>query len=139
MPEQTQIPRVLWAQQHETLHLTIAVPDIDQVVVKFTDDSVNFHGQTTSANENIVYDVHIDLYDKIDADACKYTNIGLQYWRLLLKKKNPESRYWPRLTKNKARLHWLQTDFDHWKDEDESDDEKGDQKNNFQDIFSGSK
>jgi len=56
---------------------------------------------------------------------------------LLLKKKDPKGVFWPRLTKDKTRLHWLQTDFDHWKDEDESDDEKAGPNGNFQDMFSG--
>ncbi|CAF5142788.1 unnamed protein product, partial [Rotaria magnacalcarata] len=83
------------------------------------------------------YAVKIDLYEKIDPEACKYENIGQKYWRLLLKKKDTTAAFWPRVTKEKTRLHWLQTDFDHWKDEDESDDEKPGFGGNFQDMFSG--
>ena len=138
MPEQTQIPRVLWAQQRETVLLTIAVPDIEKVDVKFEEDSVNFHGESNSKDKSI-YAVKIDLYEKIDPDACKYDNIGQKHWRLLLKKKDSNTAFWPRLTKDKARLHWLQTDFDHWKDEDESDDERSGFPGNFQDMFGGGK
>ena len=83
------------------------------------------------------YILRSDLYEKIDPDTCKYENIGQKHWRLLLKKKDSTGAFWPRLTKDKARLHWLQTDFDHWKDEDESDDEKDGFDGNFQDMFSG--
>ncbi|CAF0833324.1 unnamed protein product [Rotaria sp. Silwood1] len=139
MPEQTHIPHVLWAQQRETVLLTIAVPDIEKVDVKFEENSISFHGQTTSSNakDTNVYAVKIDLYEKIDPNACKYENIGQKYWRLLLKKKDTTATFWPRLTKDKARLHWLQTDFNHWKDEDESDEEKPGFGGNFQDMFSG--
>jgi len=143
MPEQTQIPRVLWAQQREHILLTITVPDIDKVDVKFEEDSVSFRGQSSSSDvkDKNVYAVKIDLFDKIDGDASKYEIVGQKYWRLLLKKKDASAAFWPRLTKEKARLHWLQTDFDHWKDEDESDEEKGGMGGgggpNFQDMFSG--
>ncbi|CAF3355151.1 unnamed protein product [Rotaria sp. Silwood2] len=139
MPEQTQIPRVLWAQQREHVLLTIAVPDIEKVDVKFEEESVSFQGHSTSSNakDNNTYDVKINLYGKIDPETSKYENIGQKFWRLLLKKKDSKDAFWPRLTKDKARLHWLQTDFDHWKDEDESDDEKAGPAGNFQDMFSG--
>ncbi|CAF1084750.1 unnamed protein product [Adineta steineri] len=139
MSEQTQIPRVLWAQQRETVLLTISVPDIEKVDVKFEENSVHFHGESKASNSKNrnVYAVKIDLYGKIDPEACKYENVGQKYWRLLLKKKDSTTSFWPRLTKDKARLHWLQTDFDHWKDENESDDEKPGFDGNFQDMFSG--
>jgi hypothetical protein len=138
MSEQTQIPRVLWAQQRETVLLTVTVPDIEKVNVKFEENSVSFHGQSTSKDKT-VYAVKIDLYEKIDPEACKYDNVGQKYWRLLLQKKDSTAAFWPRLTKEKGRLHWLQTDFDHWKDENESDDEKPGMGGNFQDMFPGGK
>jgi len=38
-----------------------------------------------------------------------------------LRKKKIEEEYWPRLLKEKAKVHWLKTDFDKWVDEDEQD------------------
>ena len=35
--------------------------------------------------------------------------------------------YWDRLLKEKNKYHWLKTDFNKWKDEDESDNEEGGQ------------
>lgn len=139
MPEQSQFPRILWAQQREHVLLTIAVPDIEKVDVKFDEDSVSFQGQSASskAKEANTYAVKIDLFEKIDPATSKYENVGQKFWRLLLKKKDSSATFWPRLTKEKARLHWLQTDFDHWKDDDESDEEKGGPGGNFQDMFSG--
>jgi prostaglandin-E synthase len=40
-----------------------------------------------------------------------------------LEKKEPG--FWERLLSEKAKYHWLKTDFNKWKDEDESDDEEG--------------
>ena len=103
MPEQTQIPRVLWAQQRETVLLTIAVPDIEKIDVKFEEDSVSFNGQPSANNAKNKdnYAIKIDLYEKIDCEACKYENIGQKFWRILLKKKDSTGAYWPRLTKIK--------------------------------------
>jgi len=33
--------------------------------------------------------------------------------------------FWDRLIKEKNKYHWLKTDFNKWKDEDESEDEEG--------------
>lgn len=40
-----------------------------------------------------------------------------------LEKKEPG--FWERLLSEKGKYHWLKTDFNKWKDEDESDDEEG--------------
>lgn len=43
---------------------------------------------------------------------------------IVLKKKD-EGPYWPQLTKEKKKYHWLKVDFNKWKDEDDSEDELG--------------
>lgn len=40
-------------------------------------------------------------------------------------KKKEEGPYWPQLTKEKKKYHWLKVDFNKWKDEDDSEDEFG--------------
>ena len=39
----------------------------------------------------------------------------------MLRKKELGEEYWPRLLKDKAKMHFLKTDFDKWVDEDEQD------------------
>ena len=39
----------------------------------------------------------------------------------MLRKEKKQEEYWPRLTKEKVRLHNVKTDFDKWVDEDEQD------------------
>jgi hypothetical protein len=41
---------------------------------------------------------------------------------LILKKKE-DGPFWPQLTKEKQKFHWLKVDFNKWKDEDDSEDE----------------
>jgi len=43
----------------------------------------------------------------------------------MLQKKWEDAKYWPHLTKEKKKYHWLKVDFKKWKDEDDSDDETG--------------
>ena len=43
---------------------------------------------------------------------------------IVLEKKEQEAAWWPRLTAEKVKAHWLKTDFNLWKDEDEVDDEE---------------
>ena len=42
---------------------------------------------------------------------------------MVLRKEKAQDEYWPRLTKDKVRLHNVKTDFDKWVDEDEQDGE----------------
>ena len=44
-----------------------------------------------------------------------------QHYFLKLYKKDLESEYWPRLTKEKVKYPYIKTDFDKWVDEDEQD------------------
>lgn len=51
------------------------------------------------------------------------TIVGGRYIELVLQKPTSDSKYWPHLTKEKKKYHWLKVDFKKWKDEDDSDDE----------------
>ncbi|CAF0875803.1 unnamed protein product [Didymodactylos carnosus] len=129
-------PKVLWAQQKDSILLTVAVPDIDEVDCKFEEDKLHFHGKAADKT-NTVYEIKIDLYGKIDSSTSKYDLIGQKFWRILLKKKDASLPFWPRLTKDNKKLHWLQTDFDHWVDENNEEDEEAPGGNNFDDMFGG--
>lgn len=51
------------------------------------------------------------------------TTVGGRYVEVVLQKLPSDSKYWPHLTKEKKKYHWLKVDFKKWKDEDDSDDE----------------
>lgn len=42
----------------------------------------------------------------------------------MLKKKDTDAEFWPRLTKIKGRYHYITIDWNKWKDEDESEGEE---------------
>lgn len=41
-----------------------------------------------------------------------------------MEKTKDDTSYWPHLTKEKKKYHWLKVDFKKWKDEDDSGDEE---------------
>lgn len=51
------------------------------------------------------------------------TTVGGRYIELVLQKPSTDTSYWPQLTKEKKKYHWLKVDFKKWKDEDDSEDE----------------
>jgi len=55
---------------------------------------------------------------------CK-TTVGGRYIEIVLQKTSEDVKYWPHLTKEKKKYHWLKVDFKKWKDEDDSEDETG--------------
>jgi len=53
----------------------------------------------------------LEFYEEIDPNESKvnHTDRDLE---MVLRKKKIEEEYWPRLLKEKAKVHWLKTDFD---------------------------
>jgi hypothetical protein len=53
----------------------------------------------------------LEFYGEIDPAESKinHTDRDLE---MVLRKKSSEEEYWPRLLKEKAKVHWLKTDFD---------------------------
>jgi hypothetical protein len=71
--------------------------------------SVEFSGH--SETKDIDYHFALDLYAEIDVEASKvhHTPRGID---LVLRKKELKAEYWPRLTKESKKLHYVKTDFD---------------------------
>jgi len=127
MAGKTITPEVSWAQRSSDsspeknhVFLTIAVPDVDPKKIKLDvqPDSVTFTGY--SETKKASYHVKLDFYKEIDPAASKINHTARDV-ELVLQKKELETEYWPRLLKEKAKYHFLKTDFDKWVDEDEQD------------------
>merc|ERR1712131_66900 len=67
------------------------------------------------------YRNELDLYGKVDIKSCGYQEFGRSVKCLLPRKEAGE--YWPRLTKEKQKIHWLKVDFARWRDEDDDETE----------------
>ncbi|KAF2716336.1 HSP20-like chaperone [Polychaeton citri CBS 116435] len=120
-------PEVTWAQRSSAsdaeknhIFLTIAVPDVDPKEIKLDVQPtyLDFSGYSTTKKAN--YHVKLELYADIDPAKSKI-NHSARDVEMVLQKSKLDEAFWPRLLKDKAKVHFLKTDFDKWVDEDEQD------------------
>ncbi|KAI9731331.1 MAG: hypothetical protein M1834_005234 [Cirrosporium novae-zelandiae] len=120
-------PEVLWAQRSSAtdaaknyVYLTISAPDVPPKDLKLdlTPTKLIFTGTSTSLKKT--YHVELEFFEEIDPENSK-TNHTSRDIEFVLRKKELKEEYWPRLLKEKKKLHFLRTDFDKWVDEDEQD------------------
>lgn len=79
---------------------------------------MNFKGVDSSSNQK--YEVTLNFYNKINPDNILTKNNSRVYEFVIYKKESGD--YWPKLTNDKQKLHFLKVDFNKWKNEG-SDDE----------------
>lgn len=113
-------PPVLWAQRKENVFLTFSIESKDPNI-KMEKNSIYFKG--VNAQDNKVYEVTIPLYDTIVPERSGFNNKGRCIEMVLHKEK--DAPFWPSLTKDNKKPHYLKIDFNKWRDEDEDDEEKG--------------
>ncbi|CAI6367462.1 unnamed protein product [Macrosiphum euphorbiae] len=118
--QQTLIPPVIWAQRNDVVYVTICVEDSKNPDIKIETEQIVFH--SVAGLEQKVYDITIPLYGAVEPENSK-TTVGGRYIELVLKKPSTDTKYWPQLTKEKKKYHWLKVDFKKWKDESDSEDE----------------
>jgi len=131
-------PEVLWAQRSSTsdaeknyVFLTISVPDVSPKNLKLDLTSTGLTFTGTSESKKTTYHLDIEFYAEIDVENSK-TNHSPKNIEMVLRKKELKEEYWPRLLKDKAKVHFLRTDFDKWVDEDEQNEApEDDYMNNF--------
>lgn len=125
-------PPVLWAQRKEDIFLTFSIESKDPNI-KIEKESVYFKG--TNAQDNKVHEVNILLYGAVDPENSAFVNKG-RCIEMLLRKENKNAPYWPSLTKDKKKPHYLKIDFNKWRDEDSDDeDNKFGNDDNFMEML----
>ncbi|KJH53165.1 CS domain protein [Dictyocaulus viviparus] len=112
-------PSVIWAQRESFLYVTIEIDDV--AIEDLTADNSKLHFKGTSHTE--VFETTLEFFDEIDGAGMKRTPTNTRVIELNIPKK--EAKWWPRLLKEKGKVHWLKVDFDKWKDEDDSGAEDG--------------
>ncbi|KAK5692265.1 p23 chaperone protein wos2 [Elasticomyces elasticus] len=127
MSGKTITPEVTWAQRSSAteseknhIFLTISVPDVDPKKIKLDLQAAKLTFTGYSETKKADYHVELEFYKEIDPKESKINHTARDV-EMVLVKKELESEYWPRLLKEKARYHFLKTDFDKWVDEDEQD------------------
>jgi len=89
--------------------------------VNVANDRLTFKG--VAGAEKTEYEANIEFFKEIDAEKARRLpgDRSIQY---VIPKKEAGA-FWPRLLKDAKKVPWLKVDFEKWKDEDESDDERG--------------
>lgn len=124
-------PQVAWAQRSSTTDpernyvlITVSIADCDAPELTIKPSYIELKAQSKPhvGDENVHhYQLHIDLYKEIIPEKTMHKVANGQHYFLKLYKKDLESEYWPRLTKEKVKYPYIKTDFDKWVDEDEQD------------------
>lgn len=112
-------PAVSWAQRSATVFLTFNV-ECEKPVIEIEKKCISFKG--TCAPEQILQEVVIPLYDEINPEKSSFLNKG-RHIEVVLAKVKVDKPFWPTLTCDKKKHHWLKVDFNRWQDEDDSEDE----------------
>ncbi|EMC91852.1 hypothetical protein BAUCODRAFT_54166, partial [Baudoinia panamericana UAMH 10762] len=118
---------VTWAQRSSKsdaeknhVYLTISVPDVSPSNIKLDLQPTHLDFTGYSETKKATYHVHLDFYADIEPAKSKINHTPRDV-EMVLQKKELDEAYWPRLLKEKAKVHFLKTNFDKWVDEDEQD------------------
>jgi len=123
-------PEVLWAQRSSetddaknVVYLSVNAIDLQHPKVDLSATGVTVEG--VQKQTDAIYKAGLEFYEEIDVKASKYhvTDRGVIF---ILRKSTKKSEYWPRLTKNTKKEHFIRTDFEKWVDEDEQDGDASD-------------
>ena len=107
-----------WAQRSSAseaeknhVFLTISVPDVEKSKIKLDIQPAALTFQGYSETKKATYAVKLEFYKEIDPSASKINHTPRDV-EMVLQKKELDAEYWPRLLKDKAKVHFLRTDFD---------------------------
>ena len=112
-----QFPTLKWAQRKDKLYLTINVIHSKTPTIEIKGKKMKYEG--TDGTKNYSFD--IELFDEIDTENSKYTLDTRNIFLNLKKKKAGD--YWPRLTKEKVKYHWIEIDWNYFVDDEDEEEE----------------
>jgi CS domain len=113
-----------WAQRKKLVYLTLEAKNLSEEgrVINLTPEG-HLHFEGTNKVTSAHYKLDLNLYDEVVVDTTKWkvTDYSVQF---SISKKNENSEFWPRLTKEKVKSNFITIDWDRWIDEDEPDTKK---------------
>lgn len=124
-------PSVSWAQRSARVFLTFNV-ECEKPDLKFEKQRVTFSG--TCEPDHKPHEVVIPLHAEIDPEKSSYVNKG-RCIEVVLAKDKIDEEYWPSLTGEKKKPHWLKVDFNRWQDEEEEFGGDGYEMDDMNDMF----
>ncbi|KAL4222906.1 Prostaglandin E synthase 3 (Cytosolic) [Mactra antiquata] len=113
------VPTVMWAQRNDVVYLTINLEDCQNPAINLTEEKLTFSGKGGTNKE--LYEISLEFQKEVNPQESKYA-VQARNITFAIKKKE-SGPYWSQLLKGVKKAFWLKTDFNKWKDEDESDDE----------------
>lgn len=126
-------PEVLWAQRSSTtepaknfVYLTLTVPDVSEADLKLDITPTKLTLTGKSHTKKTTYHVELEFFAEIVPEETKKNHTDRDV-ELVLRKKELKEEFWPRLLKEKGKVHFLRTDFDKWVDEDEQEENPDDE------------
>ncbi|KAH8382023.1 hypothetical protein KR009_001441, partial [Drosophila setifemur] len=117
-------PPVSWAQRNDLVYVIIDV-ECKDIEHKVTEKTFTFKGVNV-LDASKKYEVTLNFYHEVDPEKVSSKNIGRCLEFTIYKKE--AGPFWPSLTTDKTKLHFLKANFAKWRDE--SDDEEGEPKDN---------
>lgn len=109
---------VTWAQrssesdpERNYVFLTIVAADVPESDLKLDLQPTKLSFKGTSTSKKVTYAVDLEFFAEIDPKESKIQHSGRDV-TLVLRKKELKEEFWPRLLKDKAKVHFLKTNFD---------------------------
>ncbi|PIA44411.1 hypothetical protein AQUCO_01700183v1 [Aquilegia coerulea] len=114
----SRVPEVKWAQREDKVYITVLLPDAKSPKVNLEPDGT-FTFSATAGAENHLYELKLDLYDKVNVEESKI-NLGVRSIFCVIEK--AEKEWWKKLLRGDEKTpHYVKVDWDKWADEDSDD------------------
>ncbi|KAF5197802.1 Co-chaperone protein p23-1 [Thalictrum thalictroides] len=114
----SRLPEVKWAQRVDKVYITVLLPDAKSPKVNLEPDG-RFTFSATAGAENHLYELKLDLFDKVNVEESKI-NLGVRSIFCVIEK--AEKEWWKKLLRGDEKTpHYVKVDWDKWADEDSDD------------------
>uniref|UniRef100_A0A5B7BPN4 Co-chaperone protein p23 n=1 Tax=Davidia involucrata TaxID=16924 RepID=A0A5B7BPN4_DAVIN len=109
-------PEVKWAQGVDKVYITVLLPDAKNAKVNLEPEGI-FTFSASAGAENHLYELKLDLFDKVNVEESKI-NVGVRSIFCVLEK--AEKKWWKKLLCGDDKVpHYVKVDWDKWVDEDD--------------------
>ncbi|CAH3127127.1 unnamed protein product, partial [Pocillopora meandrina] len=125
-------PSTKWAQRKDKIFLTIELADCQNPDIVLKSDTLHFSSK--GGKDQKTYTLNLEFYGEVDPGKSKQ-NITARELSFSIAKKE-EGPYWPKLLKDAKKPSFLHTDFNKWRDEDDSEEEDTGMDDDFEAMMS---
>ncbi|XP_048584215.1 very-long-chain (3R)-3-hydroxyacyl-CoA dehydratase isoform X2 [Nematostella vectensis] len=116
-------PIVRWAQTKERLYLTLELSDVQYPSIDLTESRLLFKGYGHGAKGEDNYELEVNFLEPINPGESSH-KVMERYVEFSIAKQKGREFFWQRLVDSEKRPNWLKINFDRWKNEDDTEDEK---------------